>query len=255
MTTDKTATGKALKQFVQTDQFWNVNEVPVSTEALAAQTGRPAPAAAARKSGPTREQVEQLEALDEQHVKTCQKCGLHTTRNHTVFGAGNANARLVFVGEGPGAEEDRQGIPFVGRAGQLLTKMIAAMGLTRDDVYITNIVKCRPPNNRDPASEEIVACSPYLMEQLRIIDPEVIVALGAPASKTLLQTSAPIGRLRGQYHEFKLGDFMTDAQTIPLMPTFHPAYLLRSPDQKKKAWDDLQQVMALLNLPIPGRRT
>jgi uracil-DNA glycosylase family 4 len=156
----------------------------------------------------------------------------------------------VFVGEGPGFEEDRQGIPFVGRAGQLLTKMILAMGLRREDVYICNIVKCRPPNNRDPAADEIMACSPYLYEQLRVIDPEVIVALGAPASKTLLDTTLGIGRLRGQFHEFELRQPSGEICTIALMPTYHPAYLLRSPQEKRKAWEDLQMVMARLGLPI-----
>jgi DNA polymerase len=176
---------------------------------------------------------------------------LHEGRNKTVFGVGDTNARLVFVGEGPGFEEDRQGVPFVGRAGQLLTKMIVAMGLSRDQVYICNVVKCRPPNNRDPAPDEIAACSPYLFEQLTTIDPEVIVALGAPASRTLLKTDEAIGRLRGRFHDFEVVAPSGEKSIIPLMPTYHPAFLLRSPNQKGKAWEDLQQVMARLGLPVP----
>ena len=148
---------------------------------------------------------------------------------------GNPRARLVFVGEGPGAEEDNQGIPFVGAAGQLLTKMIAAMGYGRDEVYICNVVKCRPPGNRNPEPDEIQACQPFLEAQLNAIRPSVIIALGKFAAQTLARTDTPITRLRGQWREY-VG--------IPLMPTFHPAYLLRNPAEKKAAWADLQAVMA-----------
>ncbi|MHC4610451.1 MAG: uracil-DNA glycosylase, partial [Planctomycetota bacterium] len=151
----------------------------------------------------------------------------------------------------PGSEEDRQGLAFVGRAGQLLTKMIEAMTLTRDEVFICNVLKCRPPENRDPAADEILACSPYLMRQLEIIRPEVIVALGAPAARTLLQTSDSIGRLRGRFHDFYIEGPLAGNPT-PLMPTYHPAYLLRSPQQKGKAWADLQAVMAKLGLERPS---
>jgi uracil-DNA glycosylase len=175
--------------------------------------------------------------LDEvrRELGVCKRCKLCSGRKNIVFGVGNPKARLVFVGEGPGAEEDTQGVPFVGAAGQLLTKMIQAMGFSRDEVYICNVVKCRPPGNRNPESDEIEACQPFLEAQLRAIRPEVIVALGKFAAQTLLKTQTPITRLRGQWREY-LG--------ITLMPTFHPAYLLRNPAEKKAAWADLQAVMA-----------
>ncbi len=192
-----------------------------------------------------------LAQLDESQVQGCTKCGLCETRTNTVFGQGHPAARLVFVGEAPGADEDQQGLAFVGRAGQLLTKMIEAMGLTRDEVFICNILKCRPPNNRNPAPDEIAACWPNLDAQLRIIQPEVIVALGKPASQTLLRTSESIGRLRGQWHDYYIsGSAMAGAPT-PLMPTYHPAYLLRSPGEKGKAWSDLKMVLGKLSLPVP----
>ena len=184
---------------------------------------------------------EGLESLRES-VSNCTGCKLHPDRNHLVFGAGNPDARLVFVGEAPGLEEDRQGIPFVGRAGQLLTKMIRAMGLTREEVYICNILKCRPPGNRDPEPDEIEACQPYLIRQLEIIDPEVIVALGRVSSQVLTGSPEPISRMRGHWYEY---------HNIPLMPTFHPSYLLRQPGKQGEAWQDLQEVMRKLNLPSP----
>lgn len=192
-----------------------------------------------------------LETLDNQQVKGCEKCALCRTRTNTVFGQGNPDARLVFVGEAPGYEEDQQGLAFVGRAGQLLTKMIEAMGLNRDEVFICNVLKCRPPNNRTPSADEISSCSPYLFEQLEIIEPEVICALGAPASQTLLQTTQSIGRLRGRFHDFYISGIAGAGDPVPLMPTYHPAYLLRSPGEKKKAWEDLQLVMKKLDQPVP----
>jgi uracil-DNA glycosylase len=171
----------------------------------------------------------------------CKRCKLCSGRKNLVFGVGNPKARLVFVGEGPGAEEDNQGIPFVGAAGQLLTKMIAAMGYSRDEVYICNVVKCRPPGNRNPEPDEIEACQPFLEAQLNAIRPSVIIGLGKFAAQTLLRTNTSITRLRGQWREY-VG--------IPLMPTFHPAYLLRNPAEKKAAWTDLQAVMA--RFPKPG---
>ena len=200
---------------------------------------------------------EALGNLDEQHVKGCIKCQLHETRTNTVFGQGNTAARLVFVGEAPGREEDLQGLAFVGRAGQLLTKMIAAMGLTRDEVFICNILKCRPPDNRDPAPDEIASCWPYLDEQLQIIQPEVIVALGRPAAQTLLRTKESIGRLRGQWHDYYISGIPMVGEATPLMATYHPAYLLRNPADKNKAWSDLQQVMQKLGMKMPqgSRRT
>jgi uracil-DNA glycosylase family 4 len=171
----------------------------------------------------------------------CTRCRLHKGRKNIVFGEGNPKAVLVFVGEGPGQEEDIEGRPFVGAAGQLLTDIIVkGMGLTREDVYICNIVKCRPPNNRNPEPDEINSCEPFLAGQLRAIGPRVIVALGNIAAKTLLKTGEGITALRGTWHAY---------HGIPLMPTFHPAYLLRNPRDKKLVWEDIQQVMAKLGLP------
>jgi DNA polymerase len=173
----------------------------------------------------------------------CQRCKLcHAGRTNIVFGEGNSNADLVFVGEGPGYHEDRQARPFVGKAGELLDSMIGAMGLTREEVYICNVVKCRPPKNRDPDPDEVIACQPFLRAQIRSIQPKVIVAMGRFASQTLLNTADGINRLRGQFY----GYFGT-----PLMPTFHPAYLLRNPADKGKVWSDLQLVMDELGLSKP----
>ena len=157
----------------------------------------------------------------------------------------------MFIGEAPGADEDAQGRPFVGRAGQLLDKIIVACGLKRSDVYIGNILKCRPPGNRDPRADEIIACLPYLQRQIELIKPEIIVALGAHAARTLLDTTKSIGQLRGQFHEYYAG---LDQMPVKLMATYHPAYLLRSPAEKPKAWQDLQAVMAHLGLSLPQRR-
>lgn len=201
---------------------------------------------AARSGGP---KGEILRVLDKTRVRGCTACGLHETRTQTVFGQGNPDARLVFVGEAPGFEEDKKGLAFVGRAGELLTKMIGAMGLSRDDVFICNVLKCRPPQNRDPKAEEILACSGYLREQLSTIQPECIVALGSPAAKTLLNTAESIGKLRGRFHDYYVSGTTGVGASIPLMPTYHPAYLLRSPGEKGKTWADLQQVMAKLGLP------
>jgi DNA polymerase len=193
--------------------------------------------------------------IDESEVKPCRKCGLHAARTNTVFGVGSPAARIVFVGEAPGADEDATGEPFVGRAGQLLTDMIQkGMGLRREDVYICNVIKCRPPENRTPATDEIAACRDYLWRQIDIIQPEVIIALGAPAAQTLLNTRDAIGRLRGRWHEFYPSGTSLAGEPIPVMPTYHPAYLLRSPWEKAKAWADLKLVMARLNIPIPAMR-
>ncbi len=195
-----------------------------------------------------------LETMDRDEVKPCTKCGLSRTRNNTVFGAGHPAARIVFVGEGPGHDEDMSGVPFVGRAGELLTKMIeSGMGLNRDDVYICNVVKCRPPNNRDPAPDETRACKDYLFRQIEIIRPQIIIALGSPAVKLLLNTREGITRLRGRLHDFYPSGSSLIGEPIPLAPTFHPAYLLRSPDEKAKAWADLKMVMRYLQLPLPKR--
>ncbi|MCX7634685.1 MAG: uracil-DNA glycosylase [Syntrophales bacterium] len=167
----------------------------------------------------------------------CQRCPLHRGRKNIVFGEGNHRARLVFVGEAPGGDEDIQGRPFVGRAGQLLTRIIEAMKMRREDVYICNILKCRPPGNRDPRPEEIAACEPFLIRQLAAIGPQVICALGTFAARTLLKTEAPITVLRGRFHGY---------QGIALMPTYHPAYLLRNPGAKKQVWEDVQLIMRRL---------
>jgi len=171
----------------------------------------------------------------------CTRCKLHSTRHKIVFGDGNPKAELVFVGEGPGADEDAQGLPFVGRAGKLLTQMIEAMGLQRKDVYICNVVKCRPPENRQPEEDEVRACSPFLMRQIDAIAPKVIVCLGATAAKTLLQTNRGISQFRGEWLDFR---------GRKLMATYHPAYLLRNPPAKSEVWKDLQKVMAVLGLEV-----
>jgi DNA polymerase len=163
-------------------------------------------------------------------VAACTDCSLHETRTQTVFGIGDPNADWLFIGEAPGAEEDRRGEPFVGRSGQLLDQMLAAIGLSRDRVFIANIIKCRPPNNRDPRSEEAAACRSYLERQIEIVEPKIIVAVGKISAQNLLGTDSPVGRMRGKRHSFR---------DVPLVVTYHPAYLLRSPSQKRKSWDDL----------------
>ncbi len=196
-----------------------------------------------------------LAKLDSDFVKRCSKCRLCEHRTQTVFGVGKARPDLVFVGEGPGADEDAQGLPFVGAAGQLLTRMIAAMTLTREQVYICNVVKCRPPGNRTPLEDEMATCAPLLFRQLAILRPEVIVALGRPASQTLLATNTPISKLRGRWHDFPppaLRHFPLPA--AKLMPTYHPAYLLRTPSAKGEAWEDLQAVMKVLGLKVAGKK-
>jgi uracil-DNA glycosylase family 4 len=179
-----------------------------------------------------------LEAIRED-LGDCRRCKLHEHRRTIVFGEGNPQARLVFVGEGPGAEEDASGRPFVGRAGQLLDKIIAAIGLAREDVYIANIVKCRPPENRTPERDEVETCELFLFRQLAFIRPEVIVALGSPAFQCLLRTREPITRARGEWRDWN---------GIKLMPTFHPAFLLRSPDKKREVWEDMKKVRDYLKL-------
>ncbi len=178
-------------------------------------------------------------------VRSCTKCPLHATRTQTVFGVGNRRAQWMFIGEAPGGDEDRQGEPFVGRAGKLLNAMLFAMGLKREEVYIANVIKCRPPGNRDPQPEEVIQCEPYLLRQIELIKPRLIVALGRHAAHSLLKTEVPLGKLRGQrlsYHG------------TPLIVTYHPAYLLRNPADKRKVWDDLclaKTVMAAM--PDPER--
>ncbi|PJB84132.1 MAG: hypothetical protein CO090_00015 [Acidobacteria bacterium CG_4_9_14_3_um_filter_49_7] len=166
-------------------------------------------------------------------VAGCERCGLGKSRNMAVFGAGNPDTDLMFIGEGPGYDEDQQGIPFVGKAGQLLTKIINAIELDREDVYITNIVKCRPPGNRDPLPEEAGACHPYLSEQIRLIQPKIICTLGRHASQVILNTTESISRLRGRFHSIN---------GIMIMPTYHPAYLLRNASGKRPVWEDMQKI-------------
>ncbi|MFA5158907.1 MAG: uracil-DNA glycosylase [Candidatus Omnitrophota bacterium] len=188
-------------------------------------------------STPANEEIQELR----DKVLKCKLCSeLARTRHKVVFGAGNLRAKLVFVGEAPGADEDQQGLPFVGRAGQLLTKIIEAMEMTRDQVFICNVLKCRPPHNRPPAPGEVVNCRPYLKRQLEIIKPKVIVALGNHAVKALLQTDRGISQLRGSFQEY---------EGIPVMCTYHPAYLLRSPGEKRKVWEDMKKVMQFLAKP------
>ena len=247
-----------VKRLLQADRLFGMTSVPTpSVLRMPARDGATVAGGSSKGASIGAVSVEskrmQLDVLDREHVKGCKKCRLCEGRTNTVFGDGDANARLMFIGEGPGFDEDKQGVPFVGRAGQLLNKMIGAMGLTREEVYICNIVKCRPPNNRDPAADEVIACTPYLHEQVKIVEPEVIVALGSPASKLLLDTQTSIGRLRGQFHDYHYTNLSGEVSSISLMPTYHPAYLLRSPHEKKKTWDDLQMVMKLMGLPLPQR--
>ncbi len=174
-------------------------------------------------------------ALDDlaREVATCQQCSLHRTRTQTVFGVGYPRADWLIIGEAPGADEDRQGEPFVGRAGKLLNEMLLAIGLSREQVYIANILKCRPPNNRDPKPEEVVACSSYLRRQIEFIQPVLILALGRVAAQNLLQVDTPIGKMRGQRYQYP-------GTELPVFVTYHPAYLLRSPREKRKVWEDIK---------------
>ncbi|MFM1918943.1 MAG: hypothetical protein RLZZ303_577 [Candidatus Hydrogenedentota bacterium] len=217
-----------------------------ATVATAAAPAKVAPASPAmRQAAPHgADEADSLEALAAA-VSRCHRCGLCETRTQTVFGSGNPKAELVFVGEAPGADEDKQGLPFVGAAGQLLTTIIEhprSMGLSRNEVYICNVLKCRPPGNRNPAPEEMTACEPYLVRQLQLIQPRVICALGGYAAKQLLKTDDPVGRLRGKWHFY---------HGIPVRVTYHPSYLLRCSgekerQEKQKVWDDVMAVLRLL---------
>lgn len=194
---------------------------------------------AATSENPAQTPAEILASLA-MEVASCRKCSLAGGRTQTVFGTGNPGADWMLVGEAPGAEEDRQGLPFVGRAGQLLNAMVAALHMARDDVYIANVLKCRPPNNRDPLGEEVVACMPFLRRQIALVRPRIILALGRFAAQALLATHAPISSLRGRVHHY--GEFNT-----PLVVSYHPAYLLRSPLEKRKAWEDLKLALRTLD--------
>ncbi len=209
---------------------------PAPTPPTAATAPQPATLPLADTISVDRMDVDALRAT----VAGCQRCDLHQTRTNTVFGVGNLQANWMFVGEAPGAQEDRQGEPFVGRAGQLLNAMLRATGRDREQVFIANVLKCRPPNNRDPSAAEAAQCAPYLQRQIALIQPEVIIALGRIAAQRLLGVDTPLGRLRGRVHQWQ-----TDSGTVPLVVTYHPAYLLRSPGEKRKAWEDLRLVMEL----------
>jgi uracil-DNA glycosylase len=220
---------------------------------------RPDPLYSARyslKGSPVEAVKKKAEALALQagQLKACTRCGLYKVSTQSVFGIGHPDTRIVFVGEAPGAEEDRTGYPFVGRAGQLLTAMIEkGMGLRREHVYICNVMKHRPPENRTPTTDEMAACQDHLWQQLTVLEPEIVVALGAPATQTLLNMKCSLGKVRGQAFDLCLsGPATTSGPMAKCVPTYHPAYLLRNPPDKKKAWEDLQKVMALMKIPVRG---
>jgi len=219
---------------ISRDPKWREREAGGAVEVGVAATPEPSAPVAG-------DAAQELLALRE-YIGDCTRCKLHKQgRTHVVFGAGNPQAQLMFVGEAPGSAEDLQGEPFVGRAGQLLTKIIQSIGLERSDVYIANVIKCRPPNNRNPEPDEVATCQPFLFRQIDMIRPRVVVALGTFAAHALLGTDAPISRIRGHVHPFR--------HDSSLIPTFHPAYLLRSPDRKRDVWEDMKKVRDLLARP------
>ena len=224
--------GRSLSYLCSEDHVISKRMLPIPVENNHDPVGKTRPADRELSSFPTLENVRN-------ELGDCQRCPLGQKRTNLVFGEGNPDAALVFVGEAPGADEDMQGRPFVGRAGQLLTKIITAMGLSRKDVYICNILKCRPPGNRNPKPEEIHACEPFLIKQLQAVKPKAICALGTFAAQTLLKTDIAITLLRGKFHAY---------QGIKLMPTYHPAYLLRNQGAKKQVWEDMQMVMKILEV-------
>lgn len=210
----------------------------VFAQAIEADGAATAPTVAPerRDEGSRARKAALLAELDAKQVSVCTRCPLHKTRTHTVFGVGNPDSDLVFVGEAPGRDEDLSGEPFVGRAGQLLNKILAAIGFQREDVYIANILKCRPPENRDPAPDEVLQCEPYLLRQLEIIEPAAICALGRIAATTLLKTKRSLSSMRTEVHDY---------HGIPMVVTYHPAALLRNPNWKRPAWEDVQKLRAL----------
>lgn len=220
-----------IKTHLKYQKIMGIEEIPVRT---GIERHRKESVAKGRR----READNELERIRAE-IGDCKRCKLCKTRRNIVFGAGNPDAELMFVGEGPGADEDEQGLPFVGRAGQLLTKIIEAMKLTRNDVYIANCVKCRPPNNRNPEPDELETCMPFLMKQIEAVDPRIIVCLGGVAAKDMLRTDVPISKLRGKLVEWN---------GRKLMPTFHPAFLLRNPEMKRPVWEDMQAVMRELGI-------
>lgn len=219
---------RQVRQFLETERGFGIDSI-TSTESAPSKT----------PVGPSREEKNTALAELYEKYKNCQNCPLGGLRTKLVFGAGNPDAQLMFVGEAPGFDEDQQGLPFVGAAGQLLTKIIEAMKLKREDVYIANCLKCRPPGNRNPLPEEIASCSPILRRQIEIIRPKIICTLGKFAAQTLLGTEEPISRLRGRYFDYA---------GTKLLPTFHPAYLLRNPADKKLVWEDMKKIMKDLGL-------
>jgi uracil-DNA glycosylase len=256
----KTRTDKVVRQHAEMEDFFTgfavkragkVNTTKTQkSEPMTVHPVAPSPSRHAAPSDAAKATAELEKIANE--VRTRCHCGLEASRTNAVPGEGDPKARIMFVGEAPGADEDAQGRPFVGRAGQLLEKIINACGLKREDVFIANILKCRPPGNREPAAEEIVHCLPFLQRQIEIIEPEIIVALGAYAARTLLNTNKPIGQLRGEFQEYFSG---VGRPPIKLMATFHPAYLLRnySEENRRKVWEDMKKVLAELGLPVPDR--
>jgi uracil-DNA glycosylase len=226
---------------VSRDRAWRTRAAGRSNTAEERPEVPPEPCENALRSAPLslhKSGAEALAAVRADIGEECSRCKLHTLgRRQIVFGVGNPDADLMFVGEAPGADEDEQGVPFVGRAGQLLTKIIEAIDLKRDDVYIANVIKCRPPGNRNPEPDEVETCEPFLFQQIDIIKPKVIVALGKFAAQALLRTDAPISKLRGGVYEYR---------GAKLIPTFHPAYLLRNPSSKREVWEDMKKVRDLL---------
>ncbi len=240
-------TGRSTKQrYLDTMGIlrWQLREpsLPENVQQADEETGVPA-LSVSPDGDDAGQEITEIARLDwdalRSRVSECTACELHTSRTQTVFGVGNQNADWLVIGEAPGADEDAQGEPFVGRAGQLLNAMLLACGLKREQVYIANILKCRPPNNRDPRPEEVASCEPYLMRQIELIQPKLILAVGRIAAQNLLQCDTPIGKLRGRVHRFR-------DTGIPLVATYHPAYLLRSPAEKRKAWQDLQLAMQVV---------
>jgi DNA polymerase len=241
--------GKAPRLKYREGEVYPPKAAPEATKAPA----EPSPAAARREARPPETSVSDVMgdvvaelAAGEARAKVCVKCGeLSRCRHSVVFGVGNPRAEIMFVGEAPGRDEDMQGEPFVGRAGELLTKIIVAMGFKREDVYIANVLKCRPPENRTPLPDEIANCLPYLLSQIELIKPKIIVALGATAVRGLLDVQLGITKMRGHWYTFR---------DIPIMPTFHPAYLLRNPPAKKEVWEDMKAVLEKLGREVPKGR-
>lgn len=228
----------SLRRYLEEVRETGVEGLPLAAPALSAPAAEMSPAPAA--SAGVRETLDDIR----REMGECRRCALGAGRTNLVFGTGNPAARLMIIGEAPGRDEDLRGEPFVGETGQLLTKIIEAMGFAREDVYICNVLKCRPPHNRDPAPVEIEACSSLMFRQVKAVAPEAILALGTFAVQAILGTKEPISRLRGRFHDY---------HGIPLMPTFHPAFLLRNPERKREVWDDVRQVMGLLGKEAPGK--